>query len=275
MKFYLIVAKGKHQGLPFRFDIRPVLMGSERQCQLRSQAEGIGPSHCAMVTRERKKVFIRDMGSGSPLSSTTAGTGTRRVGRCTPATDQGRPAGVHHPVPRETAVGNGTWKSGALKCLTSPFHSTKHVVDELELAANGPHAQPDASSAASAILTDSTRSAASSRAGCASPARGTSPPCAITTSTRRRRPSWRTSTRNCTTTSAATNLACCWISKRAANVQQRGDDDRGTQPWLRAQRQHAGRLPAAAGAEADDADLALGDTIPRFTDKPTALMATW
>src|SRR5262249_28814117 len=39
------------------------LLGSDPMCQLRSQLDGIGPQHCALVKRERK-VFVRDLNSG-------------------------------------------------------------------------------------------------------------------------------------------------------------------------------------------------------------------
>jgi hypothetical protein len=65
MKFYLIVAKGKKQGLPIPITIDLFLLGSDKMCQLHSHLEGIGPQHCALVTRERK-VFLRDMDSGEP-----------------------------------------------------------------------------------------------------------------------------------------------------------------------------------------------------------------
>jgi len=65
MKFYLIVAKGKKQGLPIPISIDLFLMGSDKVCQLRSKKKGIGPQQCALVTRERK-VFVRDLNSGFP-----------------------------------------------------------------------------------------------------------------------------------------------------------------------------------------------------------------
>jgi anti-anti-sigma regulatory factor len=64
-KVYLIVAKGKHQGMPIPITVDLFLIGSSNECQLRSQLPGIGVHHCALVVRERK-VFIRDMSSGEP-----------------------------------------------------------------------------------------------------------------------------------------------------------------------------------------------------------------
>ena len=65
MKVYLIVAKGKHQGLPIPITVDLFLMGSSKECQLRSQKDGIAPQQCALVTRQRK-VFVRDLGGGQP-----------------------------------------------------------------------------------------------------------------------------------------------------------------------------------------------------------------
>jgi anti-anti-sigma regulatory factor len=64
-KFYLIVASGKHQGMPISIKIDLFLIGSKPMCQLRSQLPGIGPEHCALLTRDNK-VFIRDLNSGQP-----------------------------------------------------------------------------------------------------------------------------------------------------------------------------------------------------------------
>ncbi len=65
MKFYLIVAKGKHKGTPIPIDIDLFMIGSDRMCQLRSKLPEIGEKHCALVSRD-KKVFIRDLNSGHP-----------------------------------------------------------------------------------------------------------------------------------------------------------------------------------------------------------------
>jgi anti-anti-sigma regulatory factor len=65
MKVYLIVAKGKHQGMPVPIPVDLFLIGSSRECQLRTHLADIGEQHCALVTRERK-VFVRDLNSGQP-----------------------------------------------------------------------------------------------------------------------------------------------------------------------------------------------------------------
>jgi hypothetical protein len=63
MKLYLIVAKGKHQGMPIPIKIDLFLIGEDPVCQLRTHLPGIGPQQCALVARENK-VFVRDLGSG-------------------------------------------------------------------------------------------------------------------------------------------------------------------------------------------------------------------
>jgi anti-anti-sigma regulatory factor len=64
-KVYLIVAKGKHKGMPIPITVDLFLIGSAPECQLRSHLPGVGQRHCALVIREHK-VFIRDMNSGEP-----------------------------------------------------------------------------------------------------------------------------------------------------------------------------------------------------------------
>lgn len=64
-KLFLIVASGKHQGMPIPIKIDLFLIGSENMCQLRSHLEGIAGQHCALVTRD-SKVFVRDLDSGQP-----------------------------------------------------------------------------------------------------------------------------------------------------------------------------------------------------------------
>jgi anti-anti-sigma regulatory factor len=63
MKFFLIAAKGKKQGLPIPIEIDLFLIGSGEECQLRAVHDDIGEQHCAIVTRDRK-VFVSDLGSG-------------------------------------------------------------------------------------------------------------------------------------------------------------------------------------------------------------------
>jgi anti-anti-sigma regulatory factor len=152
MKFYLIVAKGKHQGLPIPIEIDLFLVGSDKVCQLRSQADGIGAQHCAFVTRERK-VFLRDLGSGE----------------FTYVNDEPLPehaewplhAGDHIRVGplefmiqfREKPLSQRDLEEWALRCLDETSHEkSKHVIDELEMQANTRSRSLDAAQAAAAIL---------------------------------------------------------------------------------------------------------------------------
>jgi hypothetical protein len=64
-KFYLIVASGKHKGLPIPITVDLFMIGSAKMCQLRSKLPGVAEEHCALVTRE-KKIFVQDMNSGEP-----------------------------------------------------------------------------------------------------------------------------------------------------------------------------------------------------------------
>ncbi len=71
MRFYLIVAKGKHRGLPIPITVDLFVIGTGKTCQLRAQHPTVGEQHCAFVTRGRK-VFVRDLGSG--LATTVNGS---------------------------------------------------------------------------------------------------------------------------------------------------------------------------------------------------------
>ncbi len=65
MKYYLIVAKGKHRGLPIPINVDLFVIGTAKTCQLRAQHPLMGEQQCAIVNRERK-VFVRDLGGGHP-----------------------------------------------------------------------------------------------------------------------------------------------------------------------------------------------------------------
>jgi anti-anti-sigma regulatory factor len=65
MKFYLIVSKGKHRGLPIPISVDLFVIGSGKACQLRAKHSDLADQHTAFVIRGRK-VFIRDLGSGKP-----------------------------------------------------------------------------------------------------------------------------------------------------------------------------------------------------------------
>ena len=146
MKFYLIVATGRHQGLPIPIEVDLFLIGSEKLCQLRSQLEGIGPQHCAFLARERK-VFLRDMGSGEP--TVVNGESLPEHGEWPlHAGDRIKVGPLEFIIQfREKPLSQRDLEEWALKCLDEAHtSSTKHVVDELELAANARTRNLDASS---------------------------------------------------------------------------------------------------------------------------------
>lgn len=65
MKFVLVVAKGKHRGMPIPIEVDLFLIGSGEACQLRANHPDVGRQHCALVTHGRR-VFVRDLDSGKP-----------------------------------------------------------------------------------------------------------------------------------------------------------------------------------------------------------------
>lgn len=65
MKFVLVVAKGKHRGMPIPIEVDLFLIGSDPACQLRAHHPEVGRQHCALVTHGRR-VFVRDLDSGKP-----------------------------------------------------------------------------------------------------------------------------------------------------------------------------------------------------------------
>jgi anti-anti-sigma regulatory factor len=152
MKFYLIVAKGKHQGLPIPIEVDLFLIGTDKLCQLRSRVEEIGPQHCALVNRERK-VFVRDMGSGFPTI-----VNNERLPEHSEwplhAGDRIRVGPLEFIIQfREKPLSQRDLEEWALRCLDEASTAAKkHVFDELQIAANAKTRTVDASSAAAAIL---------------------------------------------------------------------------------------------------------------------------
>lgn len=65
VKFYLIVAKGKHRGTPIPIEVDLFMIGGDQLCQLRCQHPEVAGQHCALVSRG-KKVFVQDLGSDHP-----------------------------------------------------------------------------------------------------------------------------------------------------------------------------------------------------------------
>ena len=151
MKFFLIVAKGKKQGLPIPIEVDLFLIGSGKMCQLRASHDNIGAQHCALVKRERK-VFIRDLGSGE---STVVN------GDVIPTSEEWP---LHRgdlieigPLKfmiqfREQALSQRDLEEWALTCLDMDESRKITAMDRLEAATDETRKTDDASSAASAIL---------------------------------------------------------------------------------------------------------------------------
>lgn len=152
MKFYLIVASGRHQGLPIPIEIDLFLVGADKMCQLRSRLAGIGEQHCAFVTRERK-VFIRDMGSGEPTIVNDEVVPTHAEWPLH-AGDRIKVGPLEFVIQfREKPLSQRDLEEWALRCLDENHTTEKrHVVDDLQLAANSRTHALDAASAAAAIL---------------------------------------------------------------------------------------------------------------------------
>jgi anti-anti-sigma regulatory factor len=152
MKFYLIVAKGRHQGLPIPIEVDLFMIGTGKLCQLRSKTEDIGPQQCALVARERK-VFIRDLGSGLP-TYVNGETLPEQSEWPLHAGDRIAVGSLEFVIQlREKPLSQRDLEEWALRCLDEASGQKKRpVVDELILAANAKTRSIDASSAAAAIL---------------------------------------------------------------------------------------------------------------------------
>ncbi len=150
MKFYLIVAKGKHQGLPIPIEIDLFMIGSDPSCQLRSTHPTVAERHCALVSRDRK-VFIRDMGGQTLVN------------------DEPMPENAEWPLHagdkikvgplefiiqfREKPLSQRDLEEWALRCLDEAQSTKKlQAVDELVMMANAKTHSLDAAQAAAAIL---------------------------------------------------------------------------------------------------------------------------
>ena len=152
MKFYLIVAKGKHRGLPIPINVDLFLIGADKACQLRAQHPQMGSQQCALVTRGQK-VFVRDLGGGHP----TLVNGSEL------------PVSEEWPLHKGDTVTAGPLEfkvrmsekqlsqrdleEWALKTLDEDHGPRKSAFDEFDEAmAGGDRAYNDAAAAASAIL---------------------------------------------------------------------------------------------------------------------------
>jgi anti-anti-sigma regulatory factor len=64
MKLFLIATKGKQQGTPIAIKGDLFMIGSAKECQMRTKLPGVGVQHCCLTMRDNKKVFVRDLDSG-------------------------------------------------------------------------------------------------------------------------------------------------------------------------------------------------------------------
>lgn len=146
MKFYLIVAKGKHKGMPIEIKVDLFLIGSKEICQLRSGMAGIAPEHCALVSRDRK-VFVRDLDNGQPtvLNGDVIPPGEEWPAH---AGDRLEVGPLEFMIQlREKPLSQRDLEEWAAKCLD--VSSEKELFDE---TADDFHQATNASSAAAAII---------------------------------------------------------------------------------------------------------------------------
>jgi anti-anti-sigma regulatory factor len=66
MKLFLIATKGKMAGTPVPIKVDLFMIGTATECQMRAKRDGVGAQHCCVVTRDNKKVFVRDLDCGEP-----------------------------------------------------------------------------------------------------------------------------------------------------------------------------------------------------------------
>jgi len=152
MRFYLIVAKGKHRGLPIPITVDLFVIGTAKTCQLRAQHPQLGEQHCAFVTRGRK-VFVRDLGSGLP----TLVNGSELPGSEEWPLHKGDVIAVGPLEFRitfsEKQLSQRDLEEWALKTLDEDHGPRKSAFDEIDEAMEaGDREYNDAAAAASAIL---------------------------------------------------------------------------------------------------------------------------
>ena len=78
MKYVLVSARGRKQGLQIPIQGKVLVIGSSRKSQIRSVQEGVGHKHCALLLHKHK-LYIQDMQSGHPtfVNGTTMAPGTK------------------------------------------------------------------------------------------------------------------------------------------------------------------------------------------------------
>ena len=152
MKFCLIVAKGKHQGMPIPVTIDLFMIGSSKMCQLRTKVEGVAEQHCALVMRD-KKVFIRDLGSeySSLVNSEVVPTGQEWPLH---AGDMIEVGPLEFMIQfTEKALSQRDMEEWALRCLDQSHDRKRSAVEELdEVFSQRDRTYDNAASAATSIL---------------------------------------------------------------------------------------------------------------------------
>ncbi len=152
MEYCLIVATGKHQGMPIPITIDLFMIGSSKMCQMRTKVDGIGAQHRALVMRD-KKVFIRDLGSEF---STLVNAEVVPTGQEWPlhAGDIIEVGPLEFMIQfTEKALSQRDMEEWALKCLDQSHEQKRSAVEELdEVLAQSSRTYDNAASAANSIL---------------------------------------------------------------------------------------------------------------------------
>ena len=151
MKFYLIVAKGKKQGMPIPIEIDLFQIGSGRACQLRADHENIAEEHCSLICRDRK-VFICDLGSGESTIVNDEVMGSSEEWPLH-AGDVIEVGPLKFMIQfREKALSQRDLEEWALKCLDSDSQRKMTAVERIESLTTYSDEAENASQVASAIL---------------------------------------------------------------------------------------------------------------------------
>jgi anti-anti-sigma regulatory factor/pSer/pThr/pTyr-binding forkhead associated (FHA) protein len=151
MKVYLIVAKGKKQGLPIPVDFDLFIIGAGPMCQLRAVHDSIGEQHCALIRRDRK-IFICDLDSGGVtfVNGEEVPPGEEWPLHAGDRLDVGP---LHFMLQfHERALSKRDLEEWAINCLDQDNGRRITAMDRLETLISTGHAVDDAASTASTIL---------------------------------------------------------------------------------------------------------------------------
>ena len=152
MKYCLIVAKGKHQGLPIPVTIDLFMIGSDKMCQMRTKVDGVAGQHCMVVMRD-KKVFIRDMGSefSTLVNNEVVPTGEEWPLHGGDLIEVGPLEFMIQFT--EKALSQRDMEEWALRCLDHSHDQKRSAVEELdEVLSQSTRTYDNAASAANSIL---------------------------------------------------------------------------------------------------------------------------